>query len=43
MEEVALHGGHDVLAKVDFYFKDLGRSTRNFRPAAQAAPNPYYF
>jgi hypothetical protein len=40
LEEVALHTGHEVLVVDDLYFTDCWWSTRDFRPAAQALPNP---
>jgi hypothetical protein len=40
MEVVTVRAGHKVLMEVDYSFTDCCRSTRAFREAAQAFPNP---
>jgi len=40
LEEVAVQAGHVVLVVVDSYVTDCWWFRRDFRPAAQASPNP---
>jgi hypothetical protein len=38
--KVAVWVRHKVLMEVDLYFADCWKSTRDFRPTAQASPYP---
>jgi len=46
LEEIAAFAGDKVYKQFDLYFADCWQSTRDFRPGAQALPNPlitYYY